>query len=105
MCLQPGNEQVRRTVHGGKTNCKATHREQMDQGNVWGNRPMKEYESLMSYIPNQYIREWKTKLIKLYIICVNYFLLLAYQKDMPLMMFSEKQSTKQEPDTQLDGIW
>lgn len=64
MCLQPGNEQVRRTVHGGKTNCKATHREQMDQGNVWGNRPMKEYESLMSYIPNQYIREWKTKLIK-----------------------------------------
>lgn len=89
MCLQPGNEQVR-IVHGGKTNCKTIHREQMDQGNVWGDRPIKEYESLMNYIPNQ---------CSFYIICVNYFLLLVYQKDMPLMMFSEKQPTKQEPDT------
>lgn len=98
MCSQPGNEQVR-TVHGGKTNCKTTHSEQMDQGNVWGNRPIKEYESLMNYIPNQHICEWKTKLIKLYIISANYFLLLVYQKEMPSMMFSGKQPTKQEPDT------
>lgn len=53
----------------------------------------------MSYITNQYICEQKTKLIKLYVIYVNYFLLLVYQKDMPLKMFSEKQHTKQESDT------
>lgn len=48
MCLQSGNEKVKRLVCvGEKTDSKTMYREQMGHDNVWRNWPVKDYEFTM----------------------------------------------------------